>query len=87
MATAQARLGEFLPNARELAWLIAARGLACVVAWQSGFRALSDDDYARISIAQGFAAAPHWDATYTSWLPAPFWAYGALFRLFGPGLG
>ena len=86
MATAQARLREFLPSARELAWLFAARGVACFVAWESGFRALSDDDYARISIAQGFAAAPRWDATYTSWLPAPFWAYGAAFRVFGSGL-
>jgi hypothetical protein len=58
-----------------------------LVAWEYGFRALSDDDYARISIAQGFAAVPRWDPTYTSWLPAPFWAYGAAFRVFGSGLG
>ncbi len=87
MATAQARLRDFLPNARELAWLFAARGLACVAAWASGFRALSDDDYARISIAQGFAQMPRLDPTGTSWLPAPFWAYGAVFRIFGSGLG
>ncbi|MEO7034821.1 MAG: hypothetical protein ABI548_13010 [Polyangiaceae bacterium] len=86
MATAQVRLREFLPNARELALLFAARGLACVAAWESGFRALSDDDYARISIAQGFAQLPRLDPTGTSWLPAPFWAYGAAFRLFGHGL-
>ncbi len=86
MNTAQARLRDFLPSTRELPLLFAARGLACVVAWESGFRALSDDDYARISIAQGFAAVPHWDPTYTSWLPAPFWAYGAVFRVFGSGL-
>jgi hypothetical protein len=52
-----------------------------------GFRALSDDDYARITIAQRFAHAPHFDPTRTSWLPAPFWAYGAVFRMFGTGLG
>jgi hypothetical protein len=67
--------------------LFAARGVACVLAWKNGFRALSDDDYARISIAQRFANAPHFDATGTSWLPAPFWAYGAAFRVFGTGLG
>ncbi len=87
MTTPDARLREFLPNARELALLLAARGLACVAAWVQGFRALSDDDYARISIAQRFAYAPHFDPTGTSWLPAPFWAYGAVFRVFGTGLG
>ncbi len=86
MATPEARLREFLPNARELALLFAARGLACVAAWVQGFRALSDDDYARISIAQRFAHAPQLDPTGTSWLPAPFWVYGAAFRTFGTGL-
>lgn len=82
----ETRLRDFLPDMRELALLFAARGLACVVAWRSGFRALSDDDYARISIAQRFAHEPHFDPTGTSWLPAPFWAYGAAFRLFGTEL-
>jgi len=83
----ETRLRELLPNARELAVLFGARGLACVAAWRSGFRALSDDDYARISIAQRFAQEPHFDPSGTSWLPAPFWAYGAAFRAFGTGLG
>ena len=51
-----------------------------------GVWTLSDDDYARISIAQGFAREPHFDPSGTSWLPAPFWAYGAAFRAFGTGL-
>ncbi|HEY0469062.1 MAG TPA: hypothetical protein VGC79_32940, partial [Polyangiaceae bacterium] len=83
----ETRLREFLPDARELAVLFGARGLACVAAWRSGFRALSDDDYARISIAQRFAQEAHFDPSGTSWLPAPFWAYGAAFRVFGSGLG
>jgi hypothetical protein len=87
VATPEARPREFLPNARELALLFAARGIACVLAWKNGFRALSDDDYARISIAQRFAHAPQLDPSGTSWLPAPFWAYGAAFRCFGTGLG
>ena len=87
MATAQPRLPDYLPDPRELAVLLAARGLACALAWQSGFRALSDDDYARISIAQRFAHAPSLDPSGTSWLPAPFWLYGAVFRCFGGGLG
>ncbi|MET0792042.1 MAG: hypothetical protein ABW061_11025 [Polyangiaceae bacterium] len=86
MSNARTRLHDFLPDASELALLFAARGLACVAAWQAGFRALSDDDYARIAIAQRFAHAPSFDPTGTSWLPAPFWIYGALFRCFGTDL-
>ena len=86
MATPEARLRDLLPDARELALLFGARGLACVAAFRSGFRALSDDDYARISIAQHFAQQPSFDPSGTSWLPAPFWVYGAAFRVFGNGL-
>lgn len=82
----ETRLRDLLPDMRELAVLFGARGLACVAAWRSGFRALSDDDYARIAIAQRFAHEPHLDPSGTSWLPAPFWAYGAAFRVFGTGL-
>lgn len=83
----ETRLREFLPDMRQLAVLFGARGLACVAAWRAGFRALSDDDYARISIAQHFAQEPHFDPSGTSWLPGPFWTYGAAFRGFGSGLG
>jgi hypothetical protein len=48
-----------------------------------GFRAVSDDDYARLVIAQRFAESPSLDPSGTSWLPLPFWVYGAAFRLFG----
>jgi hypothetical protein len=51
-----------------------------------GFRAVSDDDYARVVIAERFAETPHLDASGTSWLPFPFWIYGAAQRLFGVGL-
>lgn len=86
MATPDNGLRDLLPDARELALLFGARGLACVAAWRSGFRALSDDDYARITIAQQFAEQPSFDPTGTSWLPGPFWLYGAAFRVFGHGL-
>jgi len=52
----------------------------------TGFRAVSDDDYARLVIAQGFAESPALDPSGTSWLPLPFWIYGAGFALFGDGL-
>jgi len=49
----------------------------------AGFRAVSDDDYARIVIAQRFAETPALDPSGTSWLPLPFWIYGLAFRVFG----
>lgn len=49
----------------------------------SGFLALSDDDFARVTIAQRFAVAPSLDPSGTSWLPLPFMVQGGLARLFG----
>jgi hypothetical protein len=51
-----------------------------------GFRAVSDDDYARLVIAQRFAESPGLDPSGTSWLPLPFWVYGAAFAVFGNDL-
>jgi hypothetical protein len=87
VATPHTRLRDALPRAREAALLCALRGLASFVAYASGFRALSDDDYARISIAQRFAESASFDASHSSWLPAPFWLYGAAFRVFGTSVG
>jgi hypothetical protein len=60
-----------------------ATSLACLA---SGFRAISDDDYARVAIAARFAAQPSADPSGTSWLPLPFWLYGAPMWLFGDSL-
>jgi hypothetical protein len=49
----------------------------------AGFRAISDDDYARLVIAQRFAESPAVDPSRTSWLPLPFWLYGGAFAVFG----
>jgi hypothetical protein len=43
---------------------------------RSGFYALSDDDFARVVIAQRFAHSPSLDPSGTSWLPFPFWLTG-----------
>lgn len=51
-----------------------------------GFSAISDDDYARVVIAQRFADAPSLDPSGTSWLPLPFWIYGTAQLLFGETL-
>jgi hypothetical protein len=86
VARPHTRLQGTLPRLSEAGLLCLLRVLVCATLYASGFRALSDDDYARISIAQRFAASPSIDPSQTSWLPAPFWAYGAAFRVFGTGL-
>ncbi len=52
----------------------------------TGFTHVSDDDYARVVIAQQFAHQPRLDPSGTSWLPFPFWLVGGAMRLFGPTL-
>ncbi|MBI2390819.1 MAG: hypothetical protein HYV09_14610 [Deltaproteobacteria bacterium] len=63
-----------------------ARVLGAAVVAVLGFRAVSDDDFARVVIAQRFAAAPTLDPTGTSWLPLPFWTVGTVMRVFGATL-
>lgn len=57
------------------------RAAAMGLARYAGFVAMSDDDYARVAIAQAFAFEPHWDASGSSWLPFPFWLTGGVMRL------
>jgi hypothetical protein len=52
----------------------------------SGFSHVSDDDFARVTIAQTFAHAPRLDPSGTSWLPFPFWWTGIAMALFGRSL-
>jgi hypothetical protein len=51
-----------------------------------GFTHVSDDDYARVVIAQQFAHHPVLDPSGTSWLPLPFWVTGAAMLAFGRSL-
>jgi len=51
-----------------------------------GFSAISDDDFARVTIAQNFAHLPRLDPSGSSWLPFPFWLQGAVFLVFGRSL-
>jgi hypothetical protein len=51
-----------------------------------GFRAVSDDDYARVVIAEGWAHTARWDASGTSWLPFPFWVVGGAMAAAGTNL-
>src|SRR5258708_3062804 len=51
-----------------------------------GFSHISDDDYARVVIAETFAHAPKLDPSGTSWLPFPFWLTGSVMMAFGRSL-
>jgi hypothetical protein len=66
--------------------VLAAKLAASAVVLRSGFHAISDDDYARLVIAQRFADSPALDPSGSSWLPLPFWIYGGGFALLGNGL-
>jgi len=61
----------------------AAIGLAVLL---GGFRAVSDDDFARVVLSQQWAHAPVLDPTGSSWLPVPFWMTGGAMQLFGTSL-
>ena len=54
---------------------VALRSSACL---RDGFPiAVSDDDYARVVIAEQWAHAPKLDPSGTSWLPLPLWLNGS----------
>lgn len=75
-----------LPRSADALGVGAAKLVVSFAVLAAGFVAVSDDDYARIVIAQRFAEAPHLDPSGTSWLPLPFWVYGAAFWLLGGSL-
>lgn len=63
------------------------KAAASAVVLATGFTAVSDDDFARVVIAQEWAHAPKLDPSGTSWLPFPFWVLGLVMKVFGRGLG
>lgn len=63
--------------------LCAAKAAAGAYVLRLGFSHVSDDDYARVVIAQLFAHHPKLDPSGTSWLPFPFWIQGAVMLAFG----
>ncbi|MDI1484597.1 hypothetical protein QHF84_48830 [Polyangium sp. y55x31] len=62
---------------RDLGLVALVKVIAVAIVIATGFRAVSDDDFARVVIAQDFAHTPKLDPTGTSWLPFPFWITGA----------
>jgi hypothetical protein len=71
---------------RDLIWLAALRLAISAGVVMYGVVALSDDDYARVAIAERFAASPRLDPSGTSWLPFPFWVMGAAMKLLDTSL-
>lgn len=71
----------------EIVGVAIVRGLLALLTLAGGFRAISDDDYARTVIAERFAVAPKLDPSGTSWLPFPFWVVGSSLAVFGRNLG
>jgi 4-amino-4-deoxy-L-arabinose transferase-like glycosyltransferase len=68
-------------------WLVAPLKLAAsAMALATGFRAVSDDDFARVVIAEQWARAPRLDPSATSWLPFPFWISGSAMGALGRSL-
>ena len=70
----------------DLTLLAITKVVAGASVWLGGFRAVSDDDYARVVLAQSFAELPRIDPTGSSWLPFPFWVTGGVAMVFGPSL-
>jgi hypothetical protein len=66
--------------------IVFARVVLTVLCHFSGVTAISDDDFARVAIAQGFAEHPALDPSGTSWLPAPFWVMGGAMHWLAPSL-
>ncbi len=71
---------------RDAAWVVLAKAAMGGVVLAGGFRAVSDDDFARVVHAQQFALAPALDPTGTSWLPLPFWLTGGAMMVFGTSI-
>jgi hypothetical protein len=66
---------------RDLVWLALLRLGVTAGVVMYGVIALSDDDYARVTIAQRFAAQALLDPSGTSWLPFPFWLMGIVMKI------
>lgn len=72
--------------ARDVLLVALTKALASAIVLATGFRAVSDDDFARVVIAQAWAHAPKLDPSGTSWLPFPFWIQGAVLAIAGRSL-
>src|SRR5689334_17211702 len=65
-----------MSGGRDAALVSLLKAAASALVLLIGFRAVSDDDFARVVIAERWAHAPRLDPSGTSWLPVPFWVMG-----------
>ena len=72
--------------ARHALLLTLIKAVASATILLTGFRAVSDDDFARVVLAEAWAHAPKLDPTGTSWLPFPFWIQGTVLAIAGRSL-
>jgi len=70
----------------EIAVALVGRALLVLGVLGLGFRAISDDDYARVVIAERWVATPTVDPSGTSWLPLPFHVMGVAMAASGRSL-
>lgn len=75
-----------LRGRKDVGLVALAKVAASAAVLAGGFTAVSDDDFARVVIAEEWAAAPKLDPSGTSWLPLPFWIVGAAMRIGGRSL-
>ena len=71
----------------DCATLVGLKLATCGLVLALGFHAVSDDDFARVVIAQRWVAAPALDPSGTSWLPFPFWLNGLAMLALGGSFG
>ena len=82
IGSSRARARAALPAAS----VVVGFAVACGLVLALGFDHVSDDDYARVTIAESFAHAPRLDPSGTSWLPFHFWALGTGLTVLGRSL-
>ncbi|MEP7122363.1 MAG: glycosyltransferase family 39 protein [Byssovorax sp.] len=71
---------------RDAGFLLLLKAVTSVIVITAGFRAVSDDDFARVVLAETWAHAPKLDPSGSSWLPFPFWIQGAVLAIAGRSL-
>ncbi len=72
--------------ARDLGVVALIKAVASATILATGFRAVSDDDFARVVLAETWARSPTLDPTGSSWLPFPFWIQGTVMAIAGRSL-
>ncbi len=71
---------------RLLTAVVTVRIALSLILWMGSLAVVSDDDFARVVIAQGFSVTPRLDPSGSSWLPLPFYVMGTAMIGLAPSL-